>query len=77
MKVRICLIGLLMAVLASTTAWIAEKAGAADAQAAPRIVAPEPTYLFSPVVDGTTVEHDFVIENKGDAPLKISKVKAG
>ncbi len=74
MKVRICLIGLLMVVLASTTAWAVEKA---DAQAAPRIVAPEPTYHFSPVVDGTTVEHDFVIENKGDAPLKISKVKTG
>ncbi len=76
MKVRICLIGLLMAVLTFTTAWSAEKT-AADAQAAPRIVAPEPTYHFSPVVDGTTVEHDFVIENRGEAPLKISKVKTG
>ncbi len=77
MKVRICLIGLLMAVLTFTTTWAAEKSTAGDAQGTPRIVAPESSYEFSPVVDGTTVEHDFVVENRGNAPLKISKVKTG
>ena len=74
MKKRFWLIVLLLAVFGPAAAWSAEKS---DADTAPRIVAPEPTYQFSPVVDGATVEHDFVIENRGGAPLKISKVKTG
>jgi hypothetical protein len=32
-------------------------------------------YVFEPVVDGTIIFHDFVLQNKGTAPLKIEKVK--
>lgn len=34
-----------------------------------------PDYQFSSVLDGTEVTHEFVIKNKGDALLKIEKVK--
>lgn len=50
---------------------------AEEPAAAPRVVAPERTYKFNPVVDGTKVEHDFVIQNYGDAPLHIRRVKTG
>jgi len=32
---------------------------------------------FPSVVEGTDVIHDFIIQNKGTAPLKIKKVTAG
>ncbi len=38
---------------------------------------PESEYEFSPVLEGTTVTHDFIIQNKGDAELKINRVKTG
>lgn len=36
---------------------------------------PASRYEFDPVLAGQEVKHDFVIQNKGDAPLKIQKVK--
>ena len=43
----------------------------------PLAVIPEQTYEFVPVVEGSLVTHDFVIQNKGTAPLVIEKVKTG
>lgn len=43
----------------------------------PVIFYPETKYHFEEVLDGTSVTHDFVIQNKGDAPLNIQKVKTG
>jgi hypothetical protein len=43
--------------------------------ASPSISVPEPRYEFAPVVDGKEFTHDFVIQNKGDAPLIIERVK--
>ena len=43
----------------------------------PTVLIPESRYTFSPVLDGTEVTHDFVIQNKGDAPLAIEKVRTG
>lgn len=37
----------------------------------------EDRYDFLPVLDGVSVVHDFIIKNKGDAPLDITKVKTG
>ena len=31
-------------------------------------------YEFEPVLDGTDVLHNFILQNKGTAPLKIEKV---
>ena len=38
---------------------------------------PVSTWEFSQTADGKEVVHDFVIQNKGNAPLKISRVKTG
>ena len=43
----------------------------------PSLFLPVSQWEFEPVVDGTSVVHDFVVQNKGDAPLNISRVKTG
>ncbi len=43
----------------------------------PSAFVPDSRYTFPPVLDGTEVTHDFVMQNKGDAPLKIEKVRTG
>ena len=35
---------------------------------------PERYHTFKQVVDGTAIMHDFILQNKGDAILNISKV---
>ena len=49
----------------------------ANSEKTPAIYLPVSQWDFEPVVDGTSVVHDFVVQNKGDAPLNISKVKTG
>lgn len=41
------------------------------------VFVPESRYTFPTVIDGTEVTHDFTLQNKGDAPLVIEKVKTG
>ena len=43
----------------------------------PMAVIPEKDFRFEPVLDGTAVHHNFIIQNKGNTTLKISKVKTG
>jgi len=43
----------------------------------PSVFVPESRFTFPTVIDGTEVTHDFIIQNKGDAELKIEKVKTG
>ena len=43
----------------------------------PSVSIPNSQYTFSPVLDGTEITHGFVIQNKGDAPLAIEKVRTG
>ncbi|NQT10481.1 MAG: hypothetical protein HQ573_04830 [Desulfobacteraceae bacterium] len=38
---------------------------------------PEQTFEFEPVIEGAVVIHDFIIQNKGTAPLVIHKVRTG
>jgi hypothetical protein len=45
--------------------------------AAPSAFIVQPEYTFDPVVDGTQVMHDYVIQNKGAEILEIQKVKTG
>ena len=49
----------------------------ANSEKIPSIFLPVSQWEFEPVVDGTSVVHDFVVRNKGDATLNISKVKTG
>ena len=48
-----------------------------SAEKRPLAVIPEQTYEFVPVVEGSLVTHDFIIQNKGTAPLVIEKDKTG
>lgn len=41
----------------------------------PSAYLPAYRYEFGSVLEGTEVLHDFVIQNKGNAPLKIIKVE--
>ncbi len=43
----------------------------------PSALIAQPEYEFEPVVDGTQVIHDYVIQNKGTETLEIQKVKTG
>jgi hypothetical protein len=38
---------------------------------------PENIYSFAPVIEGTTIKHDFIVINKGSAPLNIENVRTG
>jgi hypothetical protein len=43
----------------------------------PSVFVPQSRYKFPTVLDGTEVTHAFIIQNKGDAPLVIEKVRTG
>jgi hypothetical protein len=38
---------------------------------------PESVYEFQPVLEGTEVVHEFVLQNRGEAPLNILQIKSG
>lgn len=45
--------------------------------AGPHAFLPESIYEFSSVVEGTQVTHRFVLQNRGNEPLKIFKIESG
>ena len=48
-----------------------------DNKQAPRLALQETEFDFGEVKEGSTITHDFIILNKGDVFLEISKVSAG
>jgi hypothetical protein len=44
---------------------------------APAVFFPEKVFEFAPVIDGASVVHDFIVLNKGRAPLLINNVRTG
>ncbi len=66
-KIKILLIPLLM------FAWIQT----VQANPSPQVFAPEMEFTFKDVYDGESVVHDFVIRNKGNAPLTVVSVNPG
>lgn len=52
-------------------------AAATDSQPGPKAYLHENVYEFQPAIEGTEVVHEFVLFNKGDAPLDIMNVKSG
>jgi len=50
--------------------------GAQD-DSGPSAFFPQTLYEYSPVLDGTKVEHEFVVQNNGTATLLIERVKTG
>ena len=76
------------AILFMLWAWTAAAADAPDQSRAPEasastvaeqpvIESPELKYDFEPVVDGTHINHDFIVRNTGKGDLAISQVKTG
>ena len=43
----------------------------------PEAFLPEASYEFEPVLEGKKIVHDFLLQNRGDAPLKIFKISTG
>jgi hypothetical protein len=52
-------------------------AGAGRSEAGASIFFPEKAFEFQPVIEGAKVVHDFVVMNKGSAPLLINNVRTG
>ncbi|RJQ77471.1 MAG: hypothetical protein C4519_13320 [Desulfobacteraceae bacterium] len=50
---------------------------AADAPQNPDAYLPQTVYEFKPVVEGTPIEHEFTIQNRGTATLEILDLKSG
>ncbi|MCF8108930.1 MAG: DUF1573 domain-containing protein [Desulfohalobiaceae bacterium] len=53
-------------------AWAGEK-GSRE----PDAYLPETVYEFPAVVEGSTVEHKFILRNRGQAELSVLKLKSG
>jgi hypothetical protein len=43
----------------------------------PSVFVPESRFQFAPVLDGTEIKHDFIVQNNGTVPLTIKKVRTG
>jgi hypothetical protein len=69
---KITLAVLLVFMVSAGVTWAKE-----PSQPAPKLVIAETTHSFAPVVDGTLVNHDFVVRNEGEGVLNIHKVKTG
>lgn len=49
----------------------------AGAGETPKAFFPTPSHTFDPVVEGRTVLYTYTIQNKGDKPLEVQKVRTG
>ena len=47
------------------------------AKTAPTAVLAEQIFAFKPVVEGTIVTHDFILQNRGTAQLVVGKIDTG
>jgi hypothetical protein len=47
----------------------------ASMNSVPQAVFPQTQFAFDPVFEGTEIKHDFVVENRGEAPLIINKIR--
>jgi hypothetical protein len=72
-SMRFVFVVCILAVFAQTTVFGAQE----PKKESPVAVAPEPRYEFAPVPEGSEVMHDYVVQNKGTAPLIIEQVKTG
>ena len=73
MRVKICSIMLFLLMVSGTLCFGADEA----AKELPFAFAPEPEYKFTSALDGDEVIHDFILQNKGTAELKIERVQTG
>lgn len=72
-KAFIALLGICCVLLSATLCFGTENMS----QDLPSAFLPEDKFESETVVEGTPITHDFVVQNKGTAPLKITKIKTG
>lgn len=83
MRHRIFVLTVLCMLFCAATALAAEKAelrtqpSDAVSEGGPSAFLVSDKFEFEPVFDGAAVIHEFVLQNKGTAPLKIEKVRTG
>ncbi len=49
---------------------------AVGASAAPQVFSPEPEYDFKTAMEGDSIKHNYIIQNKGDEALQITNVRS-
>lgn len=76
-RVRAALILILCLFVPVTIGIAADKHAENPDLATPSIFLPENRFEFSPVLEGTKIVHDFTVQNKGNAVLKIERVRTG
>ena len=54
---------------------VADSKSETSPEMVPKAVFPETRYLFAPVDEGKDIKHDFILYNKGNVPLVISRVR--
>lgn len=64
---------ILIAIAFGFTAAMADRAQAG----APAAILSEAQYRFGTAIEGDIVRHDFILLNKGNAELRIEKIKTG
>ena len=71
MKIKLSVLLILFILFAAT---VHSKDASQDTKGAVAFM-PELGFEFDSVIEGTIIAHNFIIQNKGDAPLNIIKVK--
>jgi hypothetical protein len=72
-KVNVLLAGLLLMLLFSASVSYTAESPAIDST--PVAVMPETAFEFPSTIEGESLTHDFLIQNRGSAPLTIKEVK--
>lgn len=73
----ILLMVLIVAILAGAVHTLGAGSGADGSAPGASVFFPEKSFEFQPVIEGAKVIHDFVVRNRGSAPLVISDVRTG
>lgn len=73
-KITIFLFTLAFCILFSQTGSFGTEKNTLDV---PPVLVPETRYKFGPILEGTKITHDFIVQNKGPDLLKIEKVRTG
>ncbi len=60
----------------SAALWVTAGAGAAET-GAPVAFFPQPQHAFGTAIEGDVVRHEFLVQNRGTAELRIEKIKTG
>jgi len=69
-------IAIILLVFSAIPSYAADQSASA-AQGLPSAVIKDNKYEFKPVMEGTQVVHEFIVENAGTAPLQIERIQTG